>query len=87
MVRLTAAAQYEVSFRLKWYGFFLNRQRLSTQITHAMKTTKGVDFVTNIQGTLYQSYRKGWITAVKNFEKNYVSLTSKDQPFFPLHNN
>ncbi len=67
--------------------FFLELVAFAYPTTCAMKTMKGVNLVTNVQGTLYQSYRKGWITAVKNFEKSYVSLTPKDQPFFPLHNN
>lgn len=52
-----------------------------------MKPTKGVDFVTNTQGVQHQSYRQGWIKAVKNFEKSRISVEQKDQPFFRMHSN
>ena len=52
-----------------------------------MKTTKGIDFVINTRGALYQSYRQGWIKAVKNFEKSSINLEQKGQPYFRMHSN
>jgi hypothetical protein len=52
-----------------------------------MKAAKGIDFVLNTQGTLYQRYRQGWLKAVENFEKSKKDFSYEDKPFFRLHDN
>ena len=52
-----------------------------------MKAVKGVDFVLNTQGALYQRYRQGWLKAVENFEKSKGDILYDGKPIFRLHDN
>ncbi len=52
-----------------------------------MKAVRGVDYVINAQGTLYQTYQKGWFKAVENFEKSKKDFSYQGKPYFRLHDN